>query len=526
VTSAQVTRASGRQPDGDRPVAHALRIAAMVALYGYLVALALAPHHFTFWRDFGLQNLALALITGYAFAQITAERRHRRWRIPLAGWPLAFLLGNLMVNCHLGARPGRTLEIASVGVILLAYPCALVAIVQIHRTQTLRLTRAAALDSLVAALAIWAGFTAFVLPAAARAAHLGSVDPLLVLAFPICDLTVLSITVAAVAISGERPERMSGWLILAIVICGLGDSTYGIMSALGTWTYGTPMDGTWVVGCALVALGAGAGPPSTRTSRSWGAGVLAVPLASAGAALILLVVGNRWQLTSLAVVLAAASAAVALLRLADAYAQVHALAETERLATTDDLTALPNRRAFYRDVEERLRRARPFGVMIIDLDRFKEVNDTLGHGIGDELLHAVARRLESALPEGGLLARLGGDEFAACIDLPTVPGTGPTTGHVAAALDAGERLLATLRGPMVVSGRMLSVGASLGAAVFPAPDVDRTELLRRADVAMYAAKRSGGGVRAHQPGDDAALIVPGRGRPLSTRRRPRDAPIV
>ena len=525
MAGAQVTRGPGRQPDGDRPFLHALRTAAMVALYGYLVALAVAPHHFMFWRDFGLQNLALALITGYALARITGERRHRRWRIPLAGWPLAFLLGNLVVNAHLGARPGPTLEVVSVALILLAYPCALVAIVQIHRTQTLRLTRAAALDSLVAALAIWAGFTAFVLPAAIHAARTGAVDPLLVLAFPICDLTMLSITVAAVAISGDRPERMSGWLLLAIVICGLGDSTYGIMSALGTWTYGTPMDGIWVVGCALVALGAGAGPPSTRTSRSWGAGVLIVPLASAGTALILLVVGNRWHLTDLTVVLAAASAVVALLRLADAYVQVRALAETERLATTDDLTALPNRRAFYRDVEERLRRGRPFGVMLIDLDGFKEVNDTLGHGTGDELLHAVARRLESGLPEGGLLARLGGDEFAACIDLPAGPATGPATGHVAAAAAAGERLLATLHGPMVVSGRMLSVGASLGAAVFPAPDVDRTELLRRADVAMYAAKRSGGGVRAHQPGDDAALVVPGGNRPRSSRRHPRDAPI-
>jgi diguanylate cyclase (GGDEF)-like protein len=519
VATEKVTRTPGRQPDGDRPTAHALRVSALVALYVYLAALVVGPQGFRFWREWGLQNIALTLICAYFLVMIRDRPQNRPWQVPLAWWPLSFLVGNLLLNAHLSADVPKAVEGPAIGVMLTAYPFALVAIVQIHRGRWAAFTRAAVLDSLVAALAIWATFMAFVLPPALDAARKGGVHPLLVLAFPICDLTVLSCTVAAVALSGARPERMSGWLILAIVIFGLADSTYGIMNALGTWKLGTVMDGTWVVGVALVGLGAGAGPPSTRTTRTWGAGVLIVPLASAAVALCLLVIGNRWPLAGIAITLATASAVVALLRLADAYAQVRALAETERLATTDDLTGLANRRAFYRGVGERLTRQRPFALMLIDLDRFKEINDTLGHGVGDELLHWVARRLESGMPEAGLLARLGGDEFAVCIDLPVNLTTAKTS--TAAAVAAAEHLLATLRGPIVVGGRMLAVGASLGAAVYPFQAETRTELMRQADVAMYAAKRAGGGVRVHLPGDDALLVLPGRhARPPRSLGRP------
>ncbi len=509
VASEQVTRIPGRRPGGDRAGGRTLQVAALVVLYGYLAALVLGPHEFLFWREFGLQNLVLGMCCAYGLALIVSDPEHRSWRIPLLGWPSAMFLGNLLINAHAGPSPNPALTAASIAVMLPAYPCALIAVVQLNRGRWAGFSRAAALDFLVAALAIWAAFMAFVLPPAEAAARVGKVNFLFVLAFPICDLTVLSVTVAAVALSGMRPERMSGWVVLAIVIFGLGDSTYAIEAAVGNWRYGTVMDGIWVVGSAVVALGAMSGPPSTRTSRTWGAAVLIVPLLSAAGAITLLVIGTQSRLDAIAVALAAAAAAVSLLRLADAYAQVRGLAETQRLAATDDLTALANRRAFYRGVEEWLERGRPFAVLLIDLDRFKEINDTLGHGVGDELLHAVARRLESGVPPASLLARLGGDEFAACVSLAS---PSPT-----AVIATAEQLLGTLRGPFVVGGRILTVGASLGVAIHPLHADDRTELMRRADVAMYAAKRAGGGVRVHVPGDDALLVLPqGRsGRPWS-----------
>ncbi|GAB3468540.1 bifunctional diguanylate cyclase/phosphodiesterase [Kineococcus endophyticus] len=152
-----------------------------------------------------------------------------------------------------------------------------------------------------------------------------------------------------------------------------------------------------------------------------------------------------------------------------------------RQAGTDDLTGLANRREFLRRLGLQSRTGEGFGVLLLDLDRFKEVNDQHGHAVGDELLAATALQLEQALPPGAVLARLGGDEFAAIL-----PGSGTD--------DAVCRANAMLAA--------IEVGASVGVATSTGADpLSGTELLRRADAAMYAAKASGHGVAVH---DDVA----------------------
>ncbi|MEZ0491080.1 putative bifunctional diguanylate cyclase/phosphodiesterase [Kineococcus sp. TBRC 1896] len=152
-----------------------------------------------------------------------------------------------------------------------------------------------------------------------------------------------------------------------------------------------------------------------------------------------------------------------------------------RQAGTDDLTGLANRREFLLRLGQQSHSGAGFGVLLLDLDRFKEVNDQHGHAVGDELLAATAVRLEGALPPGALLARLGGDEFAAI-----VPGCGAEE-----AVAVASSLLTAIE-----------VGASVGVATSTGADpLSGTELLRRADAAMYAAKSTGQGVALH---DDAA----------------------
>jgi len=155
-------------------------------------------------------------------------------------------------------------------------------------------------------------------------------------------------------------------------------------------------------------------------------------------------------------------------------------------ALHDPLTGLPNRVLFVDRLAQATARRRPKGrslaVVFLDLDRFKAVNDTLGHAAGDELLVAVAERLARALRAGDTAARLGGDEFAVlCDDID-----GPSQ-----ALAIAERLLAELAEPFVVGDREVTVGASLGIGL--ARD-DGDELLREADAAMYRAKARGGGI--------------------------------
>jgi diguanylate cyclase (GGDEF)-like protein len=160
--------------------------------------------------------------------------------------------------------------------------------------------------------------------------------------------------------------------------------------------------------------------------------------------------------------------------------------DLRRMATTDELTGLPNREVFRRRLDDRIASAKAhsenFGVMLLDLDRFKEVNDTLGHHYGDELLRNLGPRLAGAIGEGGLVARLGGDEFAV---LPA-EATGDTDELEAIA----QRLIECVQRPVHVDEMTLEVGGSVGVSRFPRDGDDPHSLLRSADVAMYAAKEA------------------------------------
>jgi diguanylate cyclase (GGDEF)-like protein len=170
--------------------------------------------------------------------------------------------------------------------------------------------------------------------------------------------------------------------------------------------------------------------------------------------------------------------------------------EKEHLALHDSLTDLPNRRHLYRLLDAALA-AQPSAaactaVLMMDLDRFKEINDGLGHDVGDALLRCVGERLRYRLQGRGTVARLGGDEFAMVI-------------QVASAEDAtavGQDLARDLERPVHVDQLTLYPRASIGIAIAPEHGQDSGTLLRRADVAMYAAKQARSGVRVYRASDD------------------------
>jgi diguanylate cyclase (GGDEF)-like protein len=160
--------------------------------------------------------------------------------------------------------------------------------------------------------------------------------------------------------------------------------------------------------------------------------------------------------------------------------------QLEHRAFHDGLTGLPNRALFRERVGHALRRrsqaGTPLALLFIDLDDFKTVNDQLGHGAGDDLLVAVARRLQTCIRGEDTVARLGGDEFAILLE--------QAPGHEVAVRVAG-RILEAMRPPFTLGGTEVQVGASVGVTVSDATEVD--DVLREADVAMYTAKARGKG---------------------------------
>jgi diguanylate cyclase (GGDEF)-like protein len=169
----------------------------------------------------------------------------------------------------------------------------------------------------------------------------------------------------------------------------------------------------------------------------------------------------------------------------------------QRRALHDPLTGLANRSLFQDRLSLALHAAKrdkkPLALMLMDLDRFKEVNDTLGHQAGDELLLEVGRRLRHAKRATDTVARLGGDEFALIL---------PAVVDLRAATRLATEVLAGVEGPMALQDQTVDIGASIGLAVYPEHGDDVDELLRCADIAMYAAKRGGSGVAVYANGLD------------------------
>ncbi len=194
-----------------------------------------------------------------------------------------------------------------------------------------------------------------------------------------------------------------------------------------------------------------------------------------------------------------------LLPLSAVYASAARSLKREHQALHDELTGLPNRAFLYAKtreaVAEAARKGGRAGFLLLDLDRFKLVNDTLGHPAGDRVLKIVAHRLAHSVRPGDLVARLGGDEFAVLL---------PAARPGSTAREVAVRLRAALAGPIQIEGMAVQIGASVGIAFYPddAPGPDL--LIQRADVAMYLAKECRTGVEAYSTG-----VAHGSATPLS-----------
>jgi len=309
------------------------------------------------------------------------------------------------------------------------------------------------------------------------------------LAYPVGDVLLLGLAVGGTAI---LPQRRPPWVLLAIAcaINGVGD-TFNLFLSSGTESHvGTIVDGiAWPVATLLMSISVWLRPGRYDPLATPRAPGFLLPGLGAASSLAILFIGTMHQIGQLAIGLATATLITVGIRLALSVRRMRGLTEQRRRqAVTDELTGLANRRqlelvltAFFADHTDRVRSGTPqrrLAFLFVDLDHFKEINDSFGHAAGDELLKQIGPRLAGSLRNSDQLVRIGGDELAVLL-----MDTDPTF-----AATVARRLLASLEEPFPLGAVNVRISASVGIAIAPTDATDAAGLLRCADVAMYRAK--------------------------------------
>ncbi len=365
------------------------------------------------------------------------------------------------------------------------YPCAYLCLGLRLRASARDLPRSAWLDGLVGILSVGALGVALVVAPVLAGAEGSRAAVLTNAAYPLADLLLLALTIAMLVLHGWRAGRAWALLGAGFALFALADSVYLARLATDTYSAGTVLDSLWVVALVIMALASWQPLARSRQVDPGHLGVLVPPFVFSLAALALLVYAGLEHVPAVAVALAGAAVLAAMARTVLTVREIRGFHEARRQAATDELTGLPNRREFGHQLRSHLARARergePLALLIVDLDRFKELNDALGHHAGDAVLAQIGPRLRTILRADDVLARLGGDEFAVLL-----PGA-------RSAAEIGSRIARALEDRFPVDGIDVQVAASVGIAVFPDHGDDADTLLRRADVAMYQAKASRSG---------------------------------
>ncbi len=302
------------------------------------------------------------------------------------------------------------------------------------------------------------------------------------LSYPSADVMLIVLLMLVGRAVGLR-DRL--WWLLAggLLVFLAGDVVFLYRVSINAWPAITPFEMAWPAGVTLIGLAASVtGSPRAIVSRAIRH---FVPVIFVAMTVCLLVIGQREQLPAVSIVLSVIAVVLGAIRMAVAQRGSNPDWNDLEHIRVDYLTKLPNRRALSDGLAAAMEADHvPTALLVIDLDSFKEVNDSLGHVAGDRLLRRVGKRLSEAVPVGALLARLGGDEFGVVL-----PGF-----DASQASDVAHELRAAMKPPFILSGLRVPVQASVGVAAAPVHGLTSVDVLSAADIAMYQAKRQGNGV--------------------------------
>jgi diguanylate cyclase len=367
------------------------------------------------------------------------------------------------------------------------YPLVYVALVLLTRRHLNRMGITTWLDGAVAGLGAAALCACFAFNTILQSVGGNATTVATDLAYPIGDSLLLMLAVGGTAIMPGRKNLQ--WLLLAgaIGMTAIGD-TFNLFASSGSTSHlGTILNGiAWPCAILLISSSVWVRPLRTSPLATGGTAGFLLPGLGAFAGLSILLVDTLHQVTPVAIGLATATLITVGVRLALSVRGLRILTEKRhRQSITDELTGLGNRRqlfnlldAFFADYANPETVDRRLSLLYVDLDHFKEINDSFGHSAGDEVLRQLGPRLISCLRDTDVLVRVGGDELAVLIM--------DTDSDYAAAV--AQRLIAELDQPFELDRLSVRVGASIGIATAPTDATDSIALLRCADLAMYRAK--------------------------------------
>jgi diguanylate cyclase (GGDEF)-like protein len=373
------------------------------------------------------------------------------------------------------------------------FPLAYAAVVLMLRKEIKRMLPATWLDGAVAGLGAAAVCAAF--------AFVSAFAEPVNLIYPVGDVLLLALVVGGTAV---LPGRRLPWMLVAAA-CGINSigDTFNLFASSGVSTthVGDVVDGiAWPTAILMISIAVWV-PAGRRDLLQTGkVPGFVLPGIGALAGLGILFVGAIHRVSPVALGLATATLVVVGLRLGLSVRGLRTLtAERHRQAVTDELTGLGNRRRlntllddFFADYADPETPTRNLAFLFVDLDHFKQINDSFGHSAGDELLRQLGPRLTGSLRSTDVLIRIGGDELGAVlIDTDPVYAAG-----------LAQRLTALLEQPFVLNGLSVRISASIGIAMAPTDAIDSVGLMRCADVAMYRAKLGQRSYEIYQPDID------------------------
>ncbi len=423
-----------------------------------------------------------------AFARAVRSSSRRAVSLALGAAMLAWTLGDVALTIEsLGGATPSTPSVAD-GFYLAFYPFAYLALVLLMRRGASKIMPATWLDGGIAGLGAAALCAAFAFGSIAGLAGGGDIAVATSLAYPIGDVLLLAMVVGGSAIVAGAGRR-AWWLVAAgCAVNAVGD-TFALFPGPAASHLGSIACATaWPIALLLMSIAVWVRPARTDVLAVQRAPGFLLPGLGGTAGLVVVLVASVGHVELEAVALAAATLVLVGVRLIMSVGGLRRLTEERhRQAITDQLTGLGNRRrlanvldGFVADTADSPVE-RHIAFLFVDLDRFKEVNDSFGHAAGDQLLVQLGPRFQECLEASDLLVRIGGDELAVIL----------VDGTPARAVTTAGRLSSSLDRPFILDTVSVLVGASIGIAFAPDHATDPTELMRCADKAMYRSKRDG-----------------------------------